>query len=227
MSKRLMLLAAGVLATLAFTALPSMASANEFIATCSTKANCTATIAGGAAVLENDAGGAVGTVSCTASTGTATIEHAKSTGSVSLSFTGCNNNGFKCNSVGAAAGVINTGSLVSHLIYLEATTAGKKGVLLTNVNVTFECAGGLVKKTVTGNVIGEIEEPNCGTAKASHKINFEPGAATGSQQWTQITKAGTIFDLTSGTHASDTTTSSQKGTGTLTYNGGATVTLDC
>lgn len=229
MSKKLMLLAAGALTALAFTALPGMASASEFKSTCSTGANCTATIAGGKAVLENDAGGALGTVTCGASAGTATITHNTSTSHVELTFTDCTGPfSSKCTSPGAAAATITTNTMVGHNINLEPGQTNTVGILLTGANVTFTCAG-FFEKTVTGNVIGELEEGStvCNTPQASHKITFVPGAATGSQRWTQITTSGTMFDLISGTHANDGTTSSQEGTGTITYNAGAKVTLDC
>lgn len=221
-----MMLAAGVLTALAFTALPSVASAGEFLADCSSGATCSANVSGLNPELEDDSASNAGRVGCTSVGGTAVQTHNSSTGSVELIFHGCKEKAFgsNCQSVGQPAGTIKTNQLVSHLVYLEHDKS-VKGVLLTGVNVTFTCFGGLVQKTVTGNIIGQIENPECGKFKASHSIVFEKTA--GVQKWQKVTTTGTAFDLTSGSHSSDGTTSGQSGTGTLTYTEGKTVNLTC
>ncbi len=224
MSKKLMLLAAGALAALAFTALPSAASAGEWEHHCTSTGGvaeeCTGmTIAGGAAELSNDNHEPV---SCTAVSGTASAEKTGKTGKVELSFTGCKETvtffQFSCSNT-ATSGKITTNEMTSHNVYLEPNTAAqtKPGLLLTGANVTFECAG-FAKKTVTGNIIGIITNPNCTSAITSETIKFEKlGAATGTtQEWEQVTTSGTFFDLISGPDPSDSTTSSQKGEGTIT-----------
>ncbi len=226
MSKKLMLLAAGALAALAFAALPAVASAGEFKADCSAGATCNATVAGGAASLGNTSGE---TISCTSVSGTASFTSGTSTGTSSLTFHGCRETAtffkFSCNSVGQPSQTITTGSLVAHLVYLNDART-QVGLLITNVNVTFTCAG-FSDKTVTGNVLGQITNPECGKAKASHKAVFG-ATAHGQQAFKQVTGTGTIFDLTSNNDAGGAySTSSQIGEGTLTYTEGKTATLTC
>jgi hypothetical protein len=229
MSKKLMLLAAGALSALAFAALPAVSSAGEFEAHCSV-VPCTAAVTGGIAKLINDNNEKV---ECQTLTGTATLTNTSSTGSAQLLFHSCRGPlNVKCNNVVGQTETITTNVMTSHLIYIDSTAERPEpnalvGILLTGVNVTFECASGLVKKTVTGNIIGKIENPNCGVARTHHTVEFNQGVTVGTQEYTQVTTIGPVFDLTSGTHASDATTSSQAGTGHLTYNGGGTVTLTC
>ncbi len=235
MSKKLMLIAAGALAALAFTALPSAASAGEFEHHCTSTGGvaqeCTGmTIAGGAAELSNDNHEAV---TCTAVTGTATAAKTGTTGSAKLTFTGCKETvtffQFSCTNTGTS-GKIESNSMVTHNVYLEPNTQAqtKPGLLLTGANVTFECAG-FAKKTVTGNIIGIITNPNCTSAITSFEVNFKKlGAATGTtQEWEQITTSGTFFDLISGPDPSDSTTSSQTGEGTITTKAGQHIRFTC
>jgi hypothetical protein len=232
-----MLLAAGALAALAFTALPSAASAGEFLNTCTTGAGatinvCEGTVIGGVAVLEEDSGS---TIECTSVTGTATAIDNSTTGTVELTFHTCKDptSGFSCSNT-AKAGTITTQTMISHNVYLEhnASTPGVKltgpaGGVNHNSSVTFSCAGGLVKKTVTGTILGEIEEPKCKTHQTTTKFVFAAKLPTGTQKWEQVTTTNAFTDLTSGTETSDTTTASQTGTGTITWKAGQNLTLDC
>jgi hypothetical protein len=233
MSKKLMLLVAGALSVVAFAALPGVAAAGEPVATCgATGGVCNAEIEGtGNAILQDDSGSAAGEIKCTATGGTATATNNSSTGTGSFIFTGCTSNGFKCNSLGAGEEEIRTGSMVSHLIYLEPIEGGTTtdvGILLTlpSTGITLNCAGGLVKKTITGSVIGEVTNPNCGNASNTHTVLFAKNAA-GTQRWTQKTTSEGMFDLTSGSETSDTTTSVQTGEGHIKWNAGQAVTIDC
>jgi len=229
MSKKLMLLTAGVLAALAFTALPSFASAGEFLNTCSTGLTCKGTIVGGKATLQEDNVN-LPAVECNKASGNATAIHNSSTGTVELTFEECHQDGqpgILCTNVAGKTDQITTNILTSHNVYLEEkTTQTPVGVLLTGVNVTFACAGGLVKRQVTGNVIGEITNPECGKAKGTHSFAFA-AKALGTQKWEQVTTAGPLFDLTSGSDGPDSTTASQAGTGTITWAAGTTNQLDC
>lgn len=223
MSKKLMVLAAGALAALAFAALPAVASAGEFASDCKSGANCTALVTGGAAELENDAGERI---SCTSVTGTATVTHNTNTGSARLLFHGCKEtvSGFNFACGNAGSGTITTNVLTSHGVYLKPNKT-TPGLLLTGVNVTFACF--IVEKTVTGNILGHIENPECGTFQKHHTVNFEAIQPTGTQKYEKVTETGTAFDLVSGSHASDGTTSSQTGTGHITYQNGDEVKLTC
>ena len=232
MTKKLMLLATGVLTALAFAALPAVASAGEYTADCENgAAACTGTVAGGAATLRNDAGEGI---SCTTVDGKATVNNGSSTGALELTFTGCVETitpfKFKCNNTGVA-GEIKTGSMQTHLIYLEPnkTTPGIKVTLPGHGTgaggVTFTCAG-FSKKTVTGSVLGHISNPNCGTFQASHTADFTESAA-GIQRWMQATTTGEKTDLISNNDAGGAyTTSAQTGTGVITWTG-TKVKLTC
>ena len=227
MSKKSMLLTAGALAALVFTALPSIASAGEFLNTCSTAKTCEGTIKGGVATLEEDNGTAV---ECTEVDGNANATHNSSTGTVELTFKTCHqdgNPGITCTNI-AGTSNITTNTLVSHNVYLEKLpTETPVGILLTGVNVTFTCAGGLIKKKVTGNIIGEYTNPECEKAKAGHNITFASKAPTGTQKWEQVTTAGPLFDLTMGADEPDTTTASLAVTVAIIWAAGTTLTLDC
>lgn len=217
MMKKSMMLISGALAVLAFAALPAIATAGEFTADCEgAPATCSATIAGGVATLTNTSNEKI---ECTTSEGTATQTNASSTGSVSLIFRGCKEKvsglNFACNSPEAANGVIKTGALQSHLIYIDPN-ASTPGVLLTGVNVTFSCAS-FFKKTVTGDIIGHWTTPQCKSFAEKHEVTFEQSSA-GHQKYTQVTTTGpATFDLESNNdNGGPYLTSSQTGTGVLT-----------
>jgi hypothetical protein len=229
MSKKLMLLAAGVLSALAFAALPAIASAEEYQVHCPT-APCVGNISGTNAEhairLENDNGEKI---DATAVNGTVSIgAGTTTTATTELNFTGSKETisgfNFSCKSAGAAAGEIRTGSIPLHFVNL--TSGGTNpGVLLTNINVTLECAAGIVTKTVTGNIIGTITTANCKAASASNVVTFNISGTPGTQEhelWT-----GTAYDLISGPHSPDTTTSAQTGRGVITWQKGNEPTITC
>jgi hypothetical protein len=235
MNKKLMLVAAGVLAALVFAALPAVASAGEFEGDCeNARATCEGTIDGLETRLVNSRGEGI---VCSSVGGRAIQRNASSTGEAEFIFRGCRENvtifRFSCNNTGTA-GEIRTNRMVSHLIYLEPNTQARTtpGILLTNANVTFTCAG-FARKTVTGNVIGHIENPQCNAFAAEHRVNFEEVAGSpGTQRWQQITTEGTRFDLVSNEDepegpGSIYKTSAQSGTGTITWRAGEHVKLTC
>jgi hypothetical protein len=201
--------------------------ADEYIADCEAELACSATVSGGAAVLSNTSSE---TISCTATSGTITQTSESSTGTTQLTFTGCKETvsifKFQCHSPGAEAGKLVTNALTSHLVDLdEAATV--PGVLLTGVNMTTECSGALGKRTVTGNLMGKIEEPSCGSFASSHKIEFTQ-TSEGHQTYKQVTGTGTVYDLTQNNDgAGPYVTASVTGTGTLTYSGGRKLKITC
>ena len=230
MSKKLMLLAAGALAALAFAALPAVSLAGEYTLDCETGVGkvCEGTVAGGAASLSKVSGE---TTSCTGVEGTATATGGTSTGTLSLTFTGCKETvtifKFSCNSPGQAAGRIATGNLVSHVINIEPAGQTKTpGILVTNANITYECTG-FSKMTYTGNFIGHFENPQCGTSSASHSVNFT-ATAHGQQTYKQVTTTGTVFDLVSNNHTGGSyQTAAVVGTTTITWKAGDKVNITC
>jgi hypothetical protein len=230
MNKKLMLLAAGVLTALAFAAFPALASAGEYTADCELGAGkvCTGSVSGVGGVIANTKNE---TVSCTNVEGTATVTGGTSTGTLELNFNGCRETTtifkFSCNSAGKFSGVITTGNLVSHIVNLADSfpNGTEPGILITNVNVTFECTG-FAKKTVTGNVMGSMPIAHCNSSSASHSLSFTQ-FSNGHQRFTQVTRTGSVQDLTSNNHGGEYSTSSQTGSGTISWNAGNKVTITC
>ncbi len=230
MNKKLMLLAAGALTALAFAALPAVASAGTFTADCEKPElvggvnTCTGTIQStGNTVLQDDSGGAAGRITCTSTTGTVNMKHGTAEGTTELTFAGCSEGvfGTKCFNVGVQAeGKITTNTLTGELIYLEHDKS-VKGLKLTGVSVTFNCPSVFTTKVVTGKVIGEITNPECGVFREHHTADFArkaPGGATDPQKWTQETTTGATTDLAvGGSHATATTTASQLGEGHINW----------
>jgi len=222
-----MLLAAGALTALAFAALPAVASAQEYTATCSA-VPCVGTVQStGHALLTDDSG--LG-ITCLTTTGTVTqAASPSSTVSVALTFDGCKDTvfGFECNNEGAGTGKILANTLTGHIINVGSAAQTLPGILLTGANTTFVCPALGIERTVTGNIIGTFENPTtqaCKAAQTHHTITFE-SAGTGIQK--HKTYTGVTHNLTSGPHASDKTESSQFGTAHINYGGGKTVSINC
>jgi hypothetical protein len=196
MSKKLMLLAAGALAALAFAALPTIASASEMEFHCEGSATCTGTIVGGASTLSNDRGEAI---SCTGRTGSASGTSTTATMTVKLTYTGCVEtvSGFKFGRTNTTtAGKIETNAMTGHLITMGTNPA----ILLTGANMTFSCAA-FLKRTVTGNIIGTFGESIkvCdATAEASHRLVF---AVSSHGVQADQTYTGVTYDLISRDHS--------------------------
>ncbi|HSS41940.1 MAG TPA: hypothetical protein VLK37_05235 [Solirubrobacterales bacterium] len=237
MSKKLMLLAAGALTVVAFTALPSVSSAKETQIKCLGAGACTYTVAAGESKFSTTSGD---TVSCTSVTGngsqTLDANRESTTGEVQLLFHGCKETTtifkFNCSTPGQPTGTIKPEPMVTHNITDEATFGAnvKVGVLLTNAKVTFTCAGGFAATTVTGNVIGTLDE-NCVGRPASNivKQSFNTTGVHGQQDHKLYT--GVNYDLigmtnhpTTPTTGGTYETAAQTGTGTLTFNQNVEIT---
>jgi hypothetical protein len=197
MKKKLIRLAIGALTALAFTALPSVASAKETQIKCLGAGACTYTVAGGELKLSATGGD---TLACTSETGTGSLtldaNREATTGTVQLLFHGCKEQTtifhFNCTSPGQPAGTIKPEAMVTHNITDEATFGAnvKVGVLVTNVKATFTCAGGFAASTVTGNLIGTLDE-NCVGRPASPIVKqiFNTTGVDGQQDhklWTGV-----------------------------------------
>jgi hypothetical protein len=237
MSKKLMLLAAGALTVVAFTALPSVSSAKEAQIKCLGAGACTYTVAAGESKFSTFP--KEDTLSCTSVTGTGDLtldaNREATTGNVQLLFHGCKETNtvfkFNCTTPGQPTGTIKPEPMVTHNITDEATFGAnvKVGVLLTNVKATFTCAGGFAATTVTGNVIGTLNE-NCVGRAASPIVKQKFGATSHGQQdhklWT-----GVNYDLMGMTNHPTTPTvggtyetAAQTGEGTLTFNQNVEIT---
>jgi hypothetical protein len=226
MSKKLMLLVAGVLAALAFTALPSVASAGEWTcetetgAVCGTFSGTNETIT----TLTQHEGGSTVTCDSNSVHGSYT---SSTTGTLSITFKHCTSSGAQCQSAGHTDGTITTFPLTFHNILIDKAGT-TPGVLITpNASngefATFTC-GGIITAHVKGNgVIGDVTR-ECGeTVDASEDItlDFESNPNTeGVQKYMQVTEAGTKFDLLTSTTFFGTTTrtSSQDGEGNIGFN---------
>lgn len=236
MTKKLMLLAAGALAALAFAALPSAAMAGEW--ECETSpggANCGVFTGTNNTVttLTEDQGN-FGSVTCKKNESRGEYTSKTTAVNVTITFSECSSPVGECKS-GTTAGVIKTEDLVTHNVMLEATGVegflkGTPGVLITPNATTglfakFVCGSGILAATieVKGNgLMGDVTK-ECGSETAANgniALDFE-SVATGTQKWTQVTTAGTKFDLTSTVTPSfgekTTKTASQDGEGSIHF----------
>jgi len=159
MCKMMMLLVAGAVAALAFTALPSAAAAKETKLRCEGQGICTFTVNGGVARFSIVGGD---TVACTNVEGNGEVtglnaeQRESTTSTVQLRFLGCREQdtgfGFSCQNT-ATPEVITTNLMTMHTIALSVGL--KAGVLATSAGVTFTCAGGFAATQLTGSLIGE------------------------------------------------------------------------
>ncbi|HEX3042759.1 MAG TPA: hypothetical protein VHP56_11790 [Solirubrobacterales bacterium] len=223
MNKKLMLLVAGALAALAFTALPGAASAKETKLKCEGAGACTYTVSGSVSefsLLKGD------TVKCESVTGTGTVtglnaERESTTSTVELLFHSCKEQitpfHFACSSAAQPSGTVTTNPLVAHTIALPGSTS-EAGVLLTGTSVTFTCAGGFASTQVTGSAIGEIESKCNTNTGLTQKLNFT-ATAHGTQTFRTYTGASADLEgKTSHTGGGSYETAAQTGKGTLTFN---------
>jgi hypothetical protein len=236
MSKKLMLLAAGALTALAFTALPSAASAGEWENHC-TSLPCTFSIQSTGHTVFSTApdpadGNATHTVTCTSTTGSGSQANlTSSTQTVQLLFHGCSEQDtffhFSCNSAGQPNGTVTTNVLTSHNIWIDAAKK-TPGVILTNNSVTFTCAGGFSNTTVTGNIVGELENFTCGKGTTSTTTVFNDTGVHGQMAQktiTGVTAPGTELEANPEHSNGGYVSSAQRGTGHLNWN--QTVTPTC
>jgi hypothetical protein len=103
-----------------------------------------------------------------------------------VTFTGCESGGFKCKSPDGGPGEILTNPLKGQLGYLEAVESGKVGVDLAaetgELLGEVDCAGGLAKVKVRGDLVGEIGPLN--VARKEFSLSF--AQASGKQEWAKI-----------------------------------------
>lgn len=221
MSKKMMLLVAGALTALAFTALAGTATAKETKLKCEGAGACTFTASGGVATFSLAGGD---TVKCESWSGNGSMtglnaERESTTSEVQLLSTGCKEQAtvfhFACSNT-ATSGNVTTNVMVGHSIAIPTGT--EAGELLTNAGVTFTCAGGFASTQVTGSVIVESES-KCNTNTGTVRKAVANSPADGVQALSTYT--GTTFRLegkTSHTGGGTYENSAQSGTGTLTFN---------
>jgi len=177
------------------------------------------------------------TVKCTSNTTAGAYDAgSEQTGKITkLVFHGCTGPlGVTCtgtlNGASEPSGTITaTAPLPFHNVTLEPTPnlEHKRGILITPKEIdntftsglghfaSFKCAG--IETKVAGNgIIGEVTKPACEEASLTGNLIFE-SPSTGVQKWQQITTEGTKFDLWSKTGGASHVTSSEDGTGTITF----------
>jgi hypothetical protein len=176
-------------------------------------------------------------IECGTFSGNATFEAGGTTGHMELTFGSatepCTSSGLKCNSnpTNVGAGIITTTELPFHLVTLEPSAGVvKPGVLVTpNADGSFahiECAGGLVKFTVTGNgVLGTITEPPCGSSGNMATVKFTT-SGNGVQADKKVAGTAVEYTLKKGTENAGQTA---EGTLTMKDSSGNSVspTLEC
>src|SRR5690348_16689129 len=222
MSKKMMLLAVGALAALAFTVLAGTATAQETRLRCEFQGICTFTVNGGVARF-SVAGG--DTVACTNVEGNGEVtglneeQRESTTSTVQLRFLGCREQNtifhFGCQST-ATAEVITTNVMTMHNIAINTGT--RAGVLLTGAGVTFTCAGGFASTQLTGNLIGEYGAQCNTNTWGVQKVNFVT-AGDGAQSLTSYT--GSTYRLEGRTSHSDSgsyVNAAQSGEASLSFN---------
>jgi hypothetical protein len=200
MTKKTMLLA---FALSALIALPSVASAQEI------HISGVTTFSGSSGAGTFQASGEP-TISCTAGTATGSFDAGSTTtGKLTGDATGCTAEFFgikaNCNTSGGASGTISS-SGAFHLI----TVNNKPGILGTPVATTVICAG-FSNITVSGNLIGTITSPACGSKSKTLTV------ATKSSGSTQEDKSytGVNYNLTTQTGSGAKVEAGLTGTATL------------
>jgi hypothetical protein len=143
----------------------------------------------GAAFLEGANGSKI---TCTGGTATGEVTGPTTTKKNVTTFTGCETQGFKCES-GVPEGVIVTKSLQGSLGGLTATLPGMRlfdeGTGKGGKLAEFSCAGGAIAVIVRGSVIGSLSgaagtEPANGKFAASNKLSL--AEAKGKQKYVKF-----------------------------------------
>ena len=229
MKNKFMLLALSVFA-LAFAALPAMASAGEpqvDSKLLNEGKSLSFTSKGGHSELRasNEP-----KITCTANSGSGKY-NTKTTGEITLTFTGCIAPEFfnaECHSTGQVAGTIKTGTSVFHNIYLTDNKT-TPGVLVTpptgGIFATITCATFFTTNVEGNGVIGHLESPKCAGSSTTATLNFTATSST--QNFRQITATGTIYSLTSRTNGGSIPgpAAAMSAEGTVTF--GESITLTC
>jgi hypothetical protein len=140
---------------------------------------------GGEAMLETVAGTKV-TCKAVTNNGTIPADDANAVREATVTFTGCEADGFKCKTAGGAVGEVQTNPLKGQLGYLGSVGSGKVGVDLVpetgELLAEISCLGGFAKAKVRGDLIGEIAPLDVATKEFS--LTFKQ--ATGKQEWASI-----------------------------------------
>jgi hypothetical protein len=204
--KKVMLLALAV-ASVAVFALPAVASAGTWHLGGSFPAPFT--VKGGTLTLSGTGGT---TIHCNSASGTGSYANSTS-GTMQLTFGGtCGTAGpfgVHCTSAGQAAGNIRTEVLPIHNVMLHSNVPG----ILVTPNASgrfadFVC-GGIFTQELKGNgILGKITKPACDTSSATATVDFN-ATGHGKPEFTQVTTAGTVYNLKKGEEISTLDTISE------------------
>lgn len=199
MSKKMMLLAVSVVSLAAFV-LPATASATPAHISVAEQFTVTKGAVSSNAVFETTGGEKF---ECHEGVSGIGSWHSTTTGTKTLEFRGCTSSGFTCTTHAAeggtgTAGTISTTHLPFHLITISPGVAGTLITpnAATNSFAHYTCAGGLIKRKITGNgIIDTITSPACGVASTTATLKFEQGATTGLQKHTTHTGVNYHWEL--------------------------------
>jgi hypothetical protein len=218
--KKLVLLALAVVSAAMF-ALPAVAAAGEPETDCPGGAATCSFTTSGEALTWTTANGT--TINCTSSTGTGSYT-SKTTGTIGLTYSGCKESVFGTSC--GTSGVIKTSTAVFHNVY-TADNKTSPGLLITQpaagTFASFSCGGGLLTVSVTGNVIGSLESPGCGSEAELWPLNFTE-SAHGNQTLKQVTGTGSAFDLLAHLNTGGTQTTAVAATWKIKFTGKAKLT---
>jgi len=240
MSKRMVLVAASVLAALAFAALPAAASAAPSVdfsvenpTFSGTFGEATLTAVGQEEIVCTSENHVNGSWETTNKVGT--------TGHISLTFTHCHPKetpGIACTTSGQASGVITTGSSLFHLVYITSdintpSTMLTKvpGLLVTPPSggtfAEFNCSFLVHLKIAGTGIIGKVTAPTCGSAASGSSTVQFTSASTGKQTYQLAEGNATTYHLTSSLNSGSAVEASEDVESTTTLAGGATGQLTC
>jgi hypothetical protein len=204
MRKKMILLVAGALAALAFTALAGTATAKETKLKCEGAGFCKFTAGGGFTSFSIVGGD---TVNCETSSGSGEMtglnaERESSTGTIQFLFKNCKEQNtafhFSCTNT-ETPGNVTTNVMTFHNI--AAPEIGfETRVLFTSTNMTFNCAGGFARTQFTGSIIGEYGTKCNSNTGGIMSILF---STTGDGAQARTTYTGSTFRLEGKTSHSD------------------------
>jgi hypothetical protein len=118
-------------------------------------------------------------IKCTKGKNSGSVTGAK-TGTATLTFEGCESSGFKCNTAGKGAGIVeSTGSTT--LVFDSLTTLGVAELLAVN-ETTIECTS-LVKIKVKGNILLLVLPINSEVTVITFDVSQTGGKPTDSTYW--------------------------------------------
>lgn len=221
MSKKMMFLALVAISAALF-ALPAVAAAQEIhleprVATFS--------ITGPGGELRAEA---TPTVTCDSTAGSGTFDiNSTTTGTTTLDLAGCHTSVFgftaQCHTEGSALNNTIATSTAFHLItWVNAEGKAFPAILLTAATFKIVCAG-ISTITVTGNVIGTITSPPCGSSSTEVKLSF---TATGTTQ-NHIIYTGSNYDLKAYTGSETANEKTAALVGTMTHKSVTSQKLVC